>query len=311
MQTGTKQVTQLADIKVAMNPHPVTNLKMIHPKLTLTHLEASLNRGTGKPYPQQLFQRNTVRARHHIRDKVFHFLRIKHITGDNKVMYRPRQTIVALFAVEAGMFDFPYNRPILSVLDMKLFPFLLLKYAGINQQIPQFACRQRLAGQARETPLWTSFMEFLDRRPYKNLRLIQPAGEVRGNFPNIVLTTFVKAVKKRTVSAIELIERPGEDTNAVPQTARNLFKSYVGLLAIAHLVRNTCRPATLYIFGPLLRQVQITIQNDLEITRPICYMDPDDTVVCLAAVTAPGAREGCRERHVVRPFSGEVQKTPF
>ena len=36
-----------------------------------------------------------------------------------------------------------------------------------------------------------------------------------------------------------------------------------------------------------LRQVQIAVENALKIARHICYMNPDDTVVCLAGVAAP------------------------
>jgi len=71
MHTGTKQVTQLADIKVAMDRCPAANLKMIHTKFAFAYLKAALNRHTRKCYPQQLLQRDAIRSRYHIRDKIF------------------------------------------------------------------------------------------------------------------------------------------------------------------------------------------------------------------------------------------------
>jgi hypothetical protein len=58
---------------------------------------------------------------------------MEHIAGDNQVMDRSRQSIRTLFTIKTGMPDFPYNRAVFTVLDMKLFPFLPLKYAGIYQ----------------------------------------------------------------------------------------------------------------------------------------------------------------------------------
>jgi len=46
MHTGTKQVTQLTDIKVAMDSCPVANLKMIHTKFAFAYLKAAFNRHT-------------------------------------------------------------------------------------------------------------------------------------------------------------------------------------------------------------------------------------------------------------------------
>src|SRR3989339_549164 len=282
MHTGTKQVTQLTDIKVTMEGCPATNLKMIHAKFAFTNLKAAFNRKAGKRRPQQLFKRDTIRARHHIRDKILNLFGIEYVTSNNHVMHRPRQSIRSLFAIQSCMLDFPYNRAILAVLNMKLFPFLPLKYTGIHQQIPQFSSRQRLAGQTREMPLGTSFMLLVSGGTYKNPGLIQPAAKVRRNFTNVVLASCLKAVKKFAVTAIPFIECPCKYTNAVLHRARNLFKSYIGFLAIDNIVRNTGFFAASRVISPILWKIHIAVEETLKIIRHIGDVNSNNTIVCLA-----------------------------
>ena len=76
MDTGTKQITQLADIKVPMDGGPIANLEMIHSQVPLADLKASLYRKPRKGRPQQLFQRDTIGLRQPIRDEIFDFILI-------------------------------------------------------------------------------------------------------------------------------------------------------------------------------------------------------------------------------------------
>ena len=71
MNTRTKQITQLADIEMAMDRRPIAYLKMIHSQFPFADLKAALDRKPGKRHPQQLFQGYAIGFRQQIRDKIF------------------------------------------------------------------------------------------------------------------------------------------------------------------------------------------------------------------------------------------------
>lgn len=160
MHTGTKQITQLADIKVTMDGGPIANLEMIHAQVALANLKASLYRKPGKGNPQQLFQGDPIGFRQQVRDEIFDFIRVENIAGNDQRMGRSRQAVISLFAIKSCMLDLPHNRPIFTVLDVIRLPLLILENTGIYQQIPYFAGRQRLfakRGKWRFRPrLWRS-----------------------------------------------------------------------------------------------------------------------------------------------------------
>ena len=130
MYTRTEQLTQLADIQMAMNPTPAADLEMIQAHLIFGQFETSFYRPTGKRNSEQLFQSNIIRARKHVRDKIFDLLRLQYIAGYNKAMSRARQRILALFAIKLREFYFPDQRTLFAFFNVKLLPSLLLKFAG-------------------------------------------------------------------------------------------------------------------------------------------------------------------------------------
>ncbi len=74
MHARTKQITQLADIEVAMDSGPTADLKMIHSQFSFADLKAAFDGEPRKSDPQQFFQRDTVGVRQLIRHKIFDFL---------------------------------------------------------------------------------------------------------------------------------------------------------------------------------------------------------------------------------------------
>ena len=142
MYTTTEQLTQLADIQMAMDSTPTAYLEMIHANLILGELKTSLYRPARESYSKQFFQCNPIRAGQHIRDKIFNLIRIQYVTGNDKTMSRTWQPITALFTIKLRPFHFPYYRAFFAFLNIKFLPPLLLKFTGVNKQILNF--RRRL-----------------------------------------------------------------------------------------------------------------------------------------------------------------------
>jgi hypothetical protein len=117
MNSRTKQITQLADIEVAMDRRPTANLKMIHPQFSFTDLKTAFYREPGKGRPQQLFQCDAVRSRHLIRHKILDLLGIEDVAGNDQIMGRSRQAVIALSAIKSGVLDLPYDGTFFTILN--------------------------------------------------------------------------------------------------------------------------------------------------------------------------------------------------
>jgi len=251
MHTATKQLTQLADIQMTMYSTPTAHLEMIHTNLIFAKLKTSLYRPTRESGSKQFFQRNIIGTWHHIRDKILNLIRIQNITSDDKTMSRTRQTIGTLFTIKFRPLNFPDYRAFFAIFNMKLSPLLFLKCTRIYKKIRNFACRQCLCRKTRKYAFSPSYMPFLRCWRKQNSRLFNPAGKVGWYFGNIVLPKCTKAIKKRTVSAVEFIKCPGEDTDTIVQRMSNLSKCDVSFLAIFNIFRNTRKFTTPGIIRPL------------------------------------------------------------
>ncbi len=204
MYARTKQLRQLADIQMAMNSTPAANLKMIHADLIFGQFKTSLYRPAGKSCSKQLFQSDIIRARQHVRDKIFDLFRIQNIAGNNKAMGRARQRIFTLLTIKFRPLNFPDYRAFLAFLNVKLLPFLLLKFAGVHQQILNFRRRQSFCRKSRKMPFTASLMLFLRSRTKQDLGFINPAGKVGRDFGHIVLSHTLQPVKECTIPAVPL-----------------------------------------------------------------------------------------------------------
>ena len=59
MNTGTEQLTQLADVEVTVNALPGTYLEMIHTQFSFSNLETTLNGPTGESNPYELLSKGS------------------------------------------------------------------------------------------------------------------------------------------------------------------------------------------------------------------------------------------------------------
>ena len=121
MHARTKQLTQLANIKMTMDRLPGTYLKVVHAQIAFADLKTAFNRPARKGYPQQPFQPDIPLDQHQVRQKIFHLVGIQHIAGDHQRMSRTGQTMLALFAIKKSILDFPNHRTFFSLLDAKTY----------------------------------------------------------------------------------------------------------------------------------------------------------------------------------------------
>ena len=287
MYTRTEQLAQLADIQMAMNPRPTADLEMIHAHLIFGQFETSFYRPTGKGNSEQLFQSNIIRARKHVRDKIFDLLRLQYIAGYNKAMSRARQRILALFAIKPREFHFPDQRTLFALFNVKLLPSLLLKFAGINQQILNFTGRQRFGRKTWKMPFAASFVPSLGAGMKQNCWFMNPAGKVGWYLSHIVLPQVLQAVKEGPVPAIPFVKGPGKYTNTIIKSVRYLAQSNVCFLVVGSIFRNARFFTTLHIIRPALGQIQVAVQKTLEISAAISDVHTDHTIVSFAGITAP------------------------
>ncbi len=287
MNTPAEQQAQLADVQMPMNRTPTARLKMVHAEVPLCQFKASFDRPSRKGYPQHPFQRHAAGCRHHIGDEVFDLVAVKNIAGNDQRMHRAGQAVGAVPAVKRRVFDLPYDRTFLAILDLELFPFLLLELTRINQQILHFAGWKRLLRQSRISPFSPAFMGLLKPGAVQNPRLVNPAGKARRNLADVTLAEGIEPVEELAVAAVPFVESPGRHANPVGQRSTNLVQRNGGFLSIHDVVRNADFLATARIVAPLLRQIQVAVEQTLKIAGRIRNMNADYTVVDLAGVAAP------------------------
>ena len=287
MYTRTEQLTQLADIQMAMNPTPTADLEMIHAHLIFGQFETSFYGPTGKRNSEQLFQSNIIRARKHVRDKVFDLLRLQYIAGYNKAMSRTRQRILALLAIKLREFHFPDQRTFFALFNVKLLPSLLLKFAGINKQILHFTGRQRFGRKTWKMPFTASLVPSFRAGMKQNCRFMNPASKVGWYLSHIVLPQVLQTVKEAPVPAIPFVKGPGKYTNTIIKSVRDLAQSNVCFLVVESIFRNARFFTTFQIIRPTLGQIQVAVQKALEIAKGVADMHRNHTVVSFAGITAP------------------------
>jgi len=287
MNTPAEQQTQLADIQMPMNRVPATCLEVIHAKISLGQFKASFDRPAGKGHPQHPFQPRAAGPHGHVGHEVFHIVRIENIASDDQRMRRAGQAGCAVLSVKRHVFDLPDDRAFLAVFDLESLPLLLLELTRINQQVLHFAGRKRLSRQSRISPFSPTFMGLLRPGTVQNPRLVNPAGERRGDLANITLPQGVELVEELAVSAVPFVERPCRHANPVGQRPTDLVQGDIRFFPIHHIVGNTGFLATCRIVCPIFGQVQIAVEQTLKVAGRIRYMNADDTVVDLAGVAAP------------------------
>ena len=86
MNTSTKQLTELANIKVTMNRTPRANFKVVHTQFIFAQLKTTLNRKTRKNYPQEPRERHARRTYQTIPCKIFDLTGIQYVSGDYQRM---------------------------------------------------------------------------------------------------------------------------------------------------------------------------------------------------------------------------------
>jgi len=287
MYTRTEQLTQLADIQMPMNPLPTAGLEMIHAHLIFGQFQTSFYRPAGKGYSQQFFHSDTIAVRQHVGDKIFNLLRVQNITGYNKAMSRTRQRILALLSIKLREFHLPDQRAFFAFFDIKLLPSLLLKFAGINQQILNFRRWQGFGRKTRKMPSAASFVPLFRSGMKQNRRFLNPAGKVGRHLGHIVLPQALQAVQKSPILAVPLIKGPGRYSDSVGQSTNHLTQSNLGFLAVDNIFRDACLFTTFHIIRPALGQIQVAVQKTLEIARSIADMHTNHAVVLLAGIAAP------------------------
>ena len=175
-----------------VNRAPTAHLEMIHAQFRLRLPERMLNRTPRERHVQQPLELLDVRTGRDVGDKVFHFIVIQRVAGDDQRMRRAGQT-VGVFAMEVGVFDLPDDRALLSVLDAEALPLLFRKHLGVMQQMAHLTGRRCRGRQTRETPAFSGLLELPSRRAKQHAGSANPARKVAWHLGHVGLTQRIEA----------------------------------------------------------------------------------------------------------------------
>ena len=240
---------------MAMNPAPTAYFKVIHSNLGFGQFEASFNGPTGKSGSQQFLYGDITRTGHPVRDKILHLFGIQHVSGNDQAMSRTGQSIRSLFAVKRRPLGFPDDWPFFPFFNVKLFPALPLKCAGINKQIRHFRRRQCLGRKPWKVPFTASFTLFFGSRTKQYFRFPNPTGKIGRHFSHIGLPQSLKAIQKTPISAVPFIEGPGKYPDSIFQRTRNLSQGNIRFFAIDRFIGNPRLFSPIRVSGPAISAV--------------------------------------------------------
>jgi hypothetical protein len=120
--------------------------------------------------------------------------------------------------------------------------------------------------------------------------------KIRRNLPHEHLSPFFEAIEERAVTPVGFVERPGRHVDAMLGRAIDHRQTDLWLRAELDRLGDVVSSAAFRIVGPLLGQVDFTIQQALKARCAVAEMHADNAVVDLAttAEPLPGGRRRVR-----------------